>query len=161
MKRFVLAVAALTIGLSACGGGATLTRQQRVVEEQSLRDRFGEWASAYNNAERDALASMYADEPTTLVARPAGRWLGWGQVNQGIRDFYTAIDYTNMAAQGVEYNVLGPTTAVVTFRHSTTTDATSGRSVAAGDGLQIWTKDAEGIWKIQYELVSERSVVRG
>lgn len=153
----VLASALVAVLLLGCTPSDTLTRRERIVEENVLGQRFQDWVTAINNRDIGDLHSMYFhDDDLRVVGARGERANGWTEREMMITNFYGSIDYVNFVPQAPDIQVLTGTYAMVSFRHSTTTDfRMSGRHAAAGSGFMVWEKDdADELWKIRGEMLS-------
>lgn len=155
MLRTTLLVAAACAAVAGCA--QELTRQERAVQEQILRDRVSGWSRALNNRDADSLATYYHQDEALTVAWPDGRRTrGWEEEAEAIRGMFRTVARMNLVVQDLEIDVLAPNVALATFRHSadiilTTTD----RDIFTGQGTLVWTKvGEEDVWRIRAEQIS-------
>lgn len=147
------------MGVIALGCSNRVTRQQRIVAEETVRGRFQVWTRALNNRSLDTVAAMYLNDENIYVIDPGGqRFDGWEGVQQGIRDFYGSINYMNFVPQDPTIDVIAIDVTTTAFRHSTTIDRPGGRLVTAGHGLLVWAKDpSDGLWRIRSQIISQNA----
>jgi ketosteroid isomerase-like protein len=158
MRWSTLSVAIAGVVLMACSR-PELTRQQRVVEQQFVQDRVTQWTQALNNKELDSLAAMYDQSPEMSVVWIEGhKTIGPEAYGEMIQDFYGRARYMNFALQTPIVEVLTPTVAVVTFRHSVDVQwFDTRRDVWAGYGTLVLRKnpaEENAVWKIHTQHVS-------
>lgn len=154
MRLMILTVLAAAALLS-CDPG--LTRQQRGVQEQVLRERVAAWARHMNNQALDSLAPFYDHTPDLISVWPSGdRYVGWEAEGRAQRDLFRAVSTLNLVVQDPRTRLMGWGNAVVTFRFSTDQYLRSDvRDVYSGHGTQVWIRDRENPeWRM---LVSQMS----
>jgi ketosteroid isomerase-like protein len=155
MLRRTLLIGLASVALAACA--QKMTRQERAVEEQVVRDRLTAWDRVLNNKDLDSLAQFYLQSPEVTVAWPDGhRTNGWDEESQSLRDFFGKVASINLVMQDVKVYVLGPTVAITTFRHSADLILyTTEREIFSGLGTLVWVKpDSKSPWVIQAEQLS-------
>ena len=156
MRRSILSTAIVSVALLGCES-PDLTRQQRAVEEQSVRGRVNAWTQALNNRELENLAGMYEDFPDlTVMWLEGSKAVGFEEYEAMIEDFYGRARFMNFATQSPHVDVLSSTVAIVTFRHSVDVQwFDTRRDVWAGFGTLVLVKDSEdGVWRIHTQHVS-------
>jgi ketosteroid isomerase-like protein len=158
MKRSALLILAAA-AFAACA--QNLTPQERAVEEEAVRTRLQAWDRAMNNRLLDSLAAIYDHSAGTSVAWAGGpRARGWDQVQTAMKDFFGSMSYMNFGVQDPVIDIVSPTVAVATFRHSTDV-ITSGvrQPVTNGQATLVWLKDpseqrVDQRWKLHTVQVS-------
>ncbi len=158
MLRHSLVIGLACVGLAACQ--PSMSRQERAVEEQVIRDQLTAWTRAFTNRQQDSLAMFYHQSPDLTVAWPDGkRSSGWEEEQQAQRAFFSQAGQVNLVLQDVRVEVFTPTLAQVTFRHTADLivgDINPQRRYFTGSGTMIWMKpDARGSWVIHTEQISE------
>ncbi|MDH3496798.1 MAG: nuclear transport factor 2 family protein [Gemmatimonadota bacterium] len=158
MLRHNLVIGLACVGLAACQ--PSMTRQERAVEEQVIRDQLTAWTRAFSNRQQDSLAMFYHQSPDLTVAWPDGhRSSGWEEEEQAQRVFFSKVGQVNFVVQDVRVQVFSPTLAQATFRHASDVimgDLNPERQYFTGSGTMIWMKpDPRGNWVIHTEQVSE------
>lgn len=153
-KGFVVFAGAVVLGCQA----PELTRQQRAVEEQFVRDRFTAWTEAWNNREIDSLKAAYGEDGVTAVW-PGGIVVdGAQQQRDAIDSFYNNVQYMNFVPQSPAVEVLSATVAIVRFRHSMDLRyADTRRELSSGQGTLVYVKGEDGVWKIHRQHLSVSS----
>jgi len=150
MLRHTLLIGLACTGLAACQ--PEMTRQDRAVEEQVVRDRVAGWARTFSNRDRDSLATFYEQSPDFSFAWPDGRRTnGWEEESKAQQDFFSAVTQTNLVLQDVKVEVFTPRLALATFRHAADFiaggSANPERNYFTGHGTMVWTKsDPKGLW---------------
>ncbi len=156
MRRSILSTAIVSVALLGCES-PDLTRQQRAVEEQSVRGRVNAWTQALNNRELENLAGMYENFPDlTVMWLEGSKAVGFEQYEAMIEDFYGRARFMNFAMQSPHVDVLSSTVAIVTFRHSVDVQwFDTRRDVWAGFGTLVFVKDSkDGLWRIHAQHIS-------
>jgi ketosteroid isomerase-like protein len=127
-----------------------------MAQRELVEARLNTWTRVINNKATDSLFALYHQGDSLRVMWPNGRrTIGWEATRQAWRDFYGQTDYMNFVVQSPTVEILSPTVAVATFRHST--DIVRGgrrQPVRPGYGTVIWKKDADGNWKIYISQVA-------
>ena len=161
--RHTLLLGLACIGLAACG--TRMTPQERSVQEGVVRDRVTAWARTFSNRDRDSLASYYEQTSDFTFAWPDGRRTnGWEQESKAQDEFFTNVTQTNLVPQDVQVEVLSPTVAVATFRHSADFIVGGGggnptRDYFTGLGTMVWVKpDPKGSWVLNAGQLSKTPV---
>lgn len=139
MKRLILLAA---VAFVACSSD-DLTPQQRAVEEEAVGTRLQSWAKAMNNRWIDSIAAAYDHSATMSAAWPDGkRTHGWDEERLAQRAFYESIQFMNLGVQDPRIEILTPTVAITTFRHSTDIIVAGVRQpVTSGLATFVWIKD--------------------
>lgn len=152
-NRWMLIVA-VTVVL-ACTQG--LSRRERVVIEEAVEGQVDAWVKYMNNARRDSLFSMYYQVPTLVVLWPNGKkTTGWEETEAEWQSFYSTTSFMNFVPQSATIEVLSPTIALATFRHSTDIQIQGQRQpTVAGSASVLWMRDrTDGAWKIHTSHIS-------
>jgi type II secretory pathway pseudopilin PulG len=155
----MLVMAVGGVVLAACRPGA-MTRQEIAVQEQNLQARVQAWARAFNNRQRDSLATYYDQAAGLSVAWPDGdRRNGWDEEAAKQEEFLTMARQVNLVLQDPRVEILSSTAAVVTFRHAMDViigDVHPERRYFTGQGTMVWTRaDDRSPWVIHAGQVSE------
>ena len=143
--------------LAALSCDPSLSRRQRGVQEEVLRNRVTAWARYVNNQALDSLAWFYDNTPELISTWPNGeRLTGWDAERAALRDMFRDVATLNLVIQDPTVRVLDWGAAVVTFRFSMDQVMESvARDVFSGHGTQVWIRDRENAeWRI---LVSQAS----
>jgi hypothetical protein len=158
--RHTLLLGLACIGLAACA--PKMTPQDRTVQEGVVRDRVTAWARTFSNHDRDSLPSYYEQTPDFTFAWPDGRRTnGWEEESKAQAEFFTNVTQTNLVLQDVKVEVLSPSTAVATFRHSADfivggTSGNPARNYFTGLGTMVWVRpDSKGSWVLGAGQLSE------
>lgn len=155
MRRSVLLAGVTAVLLSGCT--QEMSRSERAVQEQVLRDRLTAWSRVLNNRDADSLAAFYHQVPELTVAWPDGqRTRGWEEEAAAQREFFRGVVTMNLVVQDAVVEVLGFDAALTTFRYSADLILTSTeRDIFSGYGTLVWTR-AEGsdTWVIHTEHMS-------
>lgn len=159
MRRQMLVVALGGLVLAACQG-ATMTRQETAVAEQNLQALVQAWAKAFSNRQRDSLATFYDQAGGLTMAWPDGERLSsWDEEAAKQAEFYATARQVNLVLQDPQVQVLGPRTAVVTFRHAMDVivgDVNPERLYFVGNGTLVWTRmNDNSPWLIHAGQISE------
>jgi len=155
MRRSVLLAGVAAVVLSGCA--QEMSRSDRAVQEQILRDRLTVWSRVLNNRDADSLAAFYHQVPELTVAWPDGRRTrGWTEEEAAQREFLRGVATMNVVVQDVGVQVLGSRAALTTFRYSADLILTSTeREIFTGLGTIFWTRpEGSGPWVIHAEHVS-------
>jgi len=157
MKRSNLVLVLACVMLVACT--REMSQREMLAARQAVEGRANAWVTTWNNAARDSLASFYHQTPGLLVIWPDGaRTEGWDAMEAAIAEFYGGINYMNFGVTQLQIQILSPSAAVATFRHSTDIVQRDGRRapVRSGYGMMLWTLDQQdNLWKISTSLTSE------
>ncbi|MGD2134552.1 MAG: nuclear transport factor 2 family protein [Gemmatimonadales bacterium] len=142
-----------------------MPRRERMAEAEAVEEQLVAWVQAQNNLYRnglnrqrlDSLAPFYLQNDQLQAYWPmGGRTLGWEEFDTRMREFFGTFNHLNMVMTDPRVEVMNPTAALSTFRHST--DVVLGaraRSVNPGGGTILWVKDrADGEWKIHLQHIS-------
>lgn len=134
-----------------------LSTRERVVIEATVEEQLNAWVKYMNNARRDSLFSMYHQVPALVVLWPEGKKTsGWEATEAEWQNFYSTTSFMNFVPQSPEIEILSPTAALATFRHSTDI-VTQGRRqpTVAGSATVLWMRDpSDGMWKIRASHIS-------
>jgi len=161
MKPSRLALVVVCVAVVACT--QEMTQREALLLHDAVEGRTTAWVRAWNNADRDSLAQFYDQSADLTVMWADGRRTdGWEATGQAIRDFYGGINYMNFVVTEPQIEVLGPTAALVTFRHSTDIVQRNAQRmpVRAGQGVVLWVRDRQdNVWRIRtsYIAISEPS----
>ncbi len=161
MLRSIVLIAFIGVLAAACGP-KDLTRQERAVEEQMLRDRMTGWSRAVNNRDVDSLAGYYYQGPELTVAWMEGnRTRGWEEQETALREFYQRVGMMNLVVQDPVHEVLTRNFALTTFRYSgDVVMRTTERDVFSGQGTLLWYKPgSERTWRIYVQHLSRTPVI--
>ena len=96
-----------------------------------------------NNRWIDSIAAAYDHSATMSVQWPDGKWThGWDEERLQEKAFYESISFMNLGVQDPRIEILSPTVAVATFRHSTDIIVSGQRQpVTSGLATFVWIKD--------------------
>lgn len=147
----------------ACTQG--MSRRERLMETEAVQQRLTAWVQTQNDlfvnglnrSVLDSLGAFYQHTDALEGFWPTGgHTVGWQQFNDRMGDFYAMFQFMNVVMTDPQIEVLGPSTALTTFRHST--DVLVGprqRSVHPGAATLLWVKDqANDVWEIHLQHVS-------
>ncbi|HEX9581671.1 MAG TPA: DUF4440 domain-containing protein [Gemmatimonadales bacterium] len=151
MRWSTLICTTSVVALAACAQSDQLSMQQRAVEQQALQERLRTWERAMNSKSADTLAGLYYQGPEVTVARPSGRRTrGWQEEQQAQMEFVGRTESINLVIQGTTADAITATLGLTTFAYSADVTDTSGvRTVYAGQGTGVWTKEpGDNTWKI-------------
>ncbi len=148
------------VGVVVACQPATMTRQERGVQEQAVQARLNDWAKAFSNREASALATYYDSSATTTMAWPDGeRTNGWEAEAAKERQFFQEARQVNFVLQNPVVEVLSAGVAITTFRHAMDLivgDVNPERRYFTGQGMLVWTRpNDKGTWVISAGQVSE------
>jgi len=156
MKRSNLVLVLACVTLIACT--QEMTQREALLARQAVEGRANGWVQAWNNADRDSLAVFYHQVPDLKVVWPNGnRTDGWEATEAAIAEFYGGINFMNFGVTQLEVQLLSPTAAVTTFRHSTDIVQRNGQRlpVQNGQGMMLWMLDQDdNLWKISTSLIA-------
>lgn len=155
MRRSVLLAGVTAAVLSGCA--QEMSRSERSVQEQILRDRLTAWSRVLNNRDADSLAAFYHQVPDLTVAWPDGRRTrGWEEESAAQREFFRGVATMNFVVQDAAVEVLGFNAALTTFRYSADLFLTSTeREIFSGLGTLVWTRpEGSNTWAIHLEHIS-------
>jgi ketosteroid isomerase-like protein len=156
MKRSNLVLVLVCVMLVACT--QEMTQREALSARQAVEGRANAWVQAMNNADRDSLAGFYHQVPELKVVWPSGdRSNGWEAMEAAIAEFYGGINFMNFGMTQLEVQVLSPTAALTTFRHSTDIVQRNGQRlpVQNGRGMILWMLDQDdNLWKISTSLIA-------
>jgi hypothetical protein len=101
---------------------------------------------------------FYHHGPDLQVVWPTGTSSeGWEAMEAAIADFYGGINYMNFGLTQLEVQLLSPSAALTTFRHSTDIVQRNGQRlpVQNGRGMILWMLDEQdNLWKIRTSLIA-------
>lgn len=156
MKPSRLALVVVCVAVVACT--QEMTQREALLLHDAVEARTTAWVRAWNNADRDTLAQFYDQGPDVAVMWADGRRTeGWDETAQAISGFYGGINYMNFVVTEPVIQVLGPTAALVTFRHSTDIVQRNGQRlpVRSGQGVVLWVRDRqENVWRIRTSYIA-------
>ena len=159
MRRQMLMAALGGLALAGCQAGS-MTRQEVAVQEQNLEARVQAWAKAFNNRQRDSLATFYDQTASLSMAWPDGdRRNGWDEESAKQEEFFATARQVNLVLQDPRVDILSARAAVVTFRHAMDVivgDVNPERRYFSGQGTLVWWRaDEKSPWLIRAGQVSE------
>jgi ketosteroid isomerase-like protein len=156
MKRSNLVLVLACVTLVACT--QEMTQREALAARQAVEGRANAWVTTMNNADQDSLAVFYHHGPDLQVVWPTGTSSeGWEAMEAAIADFYGGINYMNFGLTQLEVQLLSPSAALTTFRHSTDIVQRNGQRlpVQNGRGMILWMLDEQdNLWKIATSLIA-------